>query len=91
MKIAHLHGYACEFSTETRDGQTVTQYPAGRMVDLQGLEQVLKYIREKYGNIGIYIQENGCGQIDDDDDGLMDVERIDYLKKYIAATLKAIR
>ncbi|XP_039838657.1 beta-glucosidase 20-like isoform X2 [Panicum virgatum] len=76
---------------ETRDGQTVTQYPAGRMVDPQGLEQVLKYIREKYGNIGIYIQENGRGQIDDDDDDLMDVERIDYLKKYITATLKAIR
>jgi len=29
------------------------------MVDPQGLEQVLKYIREKYGNIGIYIHENG--------------------------------
>ncbi|RLN30577.1 beta-glucosidase 20-like isoform X1 [Panicum miliaceum] len=76
---------------ETRDGQTVTQYRPGRMVDPQGLEHVLKYIREKYGNISIYLQENGRGQIDDGDDDLMDVERIDFLKKYIAGTLKAIR
>lgn len=29
------------------------------MVDPQGLEHVLKYIHEKYGNVSIYIQENG--------------------------------
>ncbi|CAD6272332.1 unnamed protein product [Miscanthus lutarioriparius] len=71
---------------ETRDGQAAIQYPPGSMVDPQGLEHVLKYIREKYGNISIYIQENGRP-----DDSLMDVERIDFLKAYIASTLKAIR
>ncbi|KAL6902144.1 hypothetical protein ACP4OV_005020 [Aristida adscensionis] len=73
---------------ETKDGTTSIQYLPGRMVDPQGLEHVLKYLREKYGNISIYIQENGRGQADDN---LMDVERIDFLKKYIASTLKAIR
>ncbi|KAL6620112.1 hypothetical protein ACP70R_035251 [Stipagrostis hirtigluma subsp. patula] len=72
----------------TRDGPTSMQYLSGRMIDPQGLEHVLKYLREKYGNISIYIQENGRGQADDN---LMDVERIDFLKKYIASTLKAIR
>ncbi|XP_021303927.1 beta-glucosidase 20 isoform X2 [Sorghum bicolor] len=71
---------------DTRDGPAAIQYPAGTMVDPQGLEHVLKYIREKYGNISIYIQENGRP-----DDSLMDVDRIDFLKVYIASTLKAIR
>uniref|UniRef100_A0A0A9HCT8 BGL20 n=1 Tax=Arundo donax TaxID=35708 RepID=A0A0A9HCT8_ARUDO len=73
---------------ETRDGPTSMQYLPGRMVDPHGLEHVLKGLQEKYGNISIYIQENGRGQADDN---LMDVERIDFLKEYIASTLKAIR
>uniref|UniRef100_A0A0D9WFP9 4-hydroxy-7-methoxy-3-oxo-3,4-dihydro-2H-1,4-benzoxazin-2-yl glucosidebeta-D-glucosidase n=1 Tax=Leersia perrieri TaxID=77586 RepID=A0A0D9WFP9_9ORYZ len=60
----------------------------GTAVDPQGLEHALEYIRENYGNLPVYIQENGSGA----PDGTMDdVERINYLAKYIAATLKAIR
>ncbi|TVU19022.1 hypothetical protein EJB05_35147 [Eragrostis curvula] len=73
---------------DTRDGPTSIQYPAGRMIDPQGLEHVLRYLRGKYGNISIYIQENGCGQTDD---SLMDEQRIDFLKKYMASILKSIR
>ncbi|GJM88380.1 hypothetical protein PR202_ga04437 [Eleusine coracana subsp. coracana] len=45
---------------ETRNGPTsMQQYLPGRMIDPQGLEYVLKYLQRKYGNISIYIQENG--------------------------------
>ncbi|KAK3138982.1 hypothetical protein QOZ80_5AG0376120 [Eleusine coracana subsp. coracana] len=64
------------------------QYLPGRMIDPQGLEYVLKYLQRKYGNISIYIQENGRAQTDDN---LMDLERIDFLKMHMASTLKSIR
>ncbi|EAY97754.1 hypothetical protein OsI_19667 [Oryza sativa Indica Group] len=64
------------------------QFVPGTIVDPRGLEHALKYIREKYGNLPIYIQENGSGS---SSETLDDVERINYLAKYIAATLKAIR
>lgn len=34
------------------------------------------------------LHHSGCGQLSDD---LMDVQRVEFLKKYIASTLKAIR
>jgi beta-glucosidase/6-phospho-beta-glucosidase/beta-galactosidase len=37
----------------------VAQFLPGNTVDPQGLENALEYIRENYGNLTIYIQENG--------------------------------
>jgi beta-glucosidase len=31
----------------------------GEMVDPRGLELILEYFQEKYGNLSFYIQENG--------------------------------
>jgi len=58
------------------------------MVDPHGLQLILEYIQEKYGNLTFYFQENGYRG---SDGTLNDLERIDYLAKYIAGTLKAIR
>ncbi|TVU19049.1 hypothetical protein EJB05_35177 [Eragrostis curvula] len=60
----------------------------GRMVDPQGLEHILGYFQATYGNLSFYIQENGYKGADGN---LNDVERIGYLAKYMASTLKAIR
>ncbi|KAH7676639.1 Beta-glucosidase protein [Dioscorea alata] len=54
-----------------------------------GLRKILEYINEKYKNLPIYVQENGCGL--DMEDTLNDTYRIDYLNGYIGSTLEAIR
>uniref|UniRef100_A0A0D9ZY69 Uncharacterized protein n=1 Tax=Oryza glumipatula TaxID=40148 RepID=A0A0D9ZY69_9ORYZ len=72
----------------TKNDTPTPVFVPGTIVDPRGLEHALKYIREKYGNLPIYIQENGSGS---SSETLDDVERINYLAKYIAATLKAIR
>uniref|UniRef100_A0A0E0L1M4 Uncharacterized protein n=1 Tax=Oryza punctata TaxID=4537 RepID=A0A0E0L1M4_ORYPU len=72
----------------TKNDTPTSEFSPGPTVDPQGLEHALEYIRENYGNLPIYIQENGSGT---PDGTLDDVERINCLAKYIAATLKAIR
>lgn len=72
----------------TKNDPPNAQILPGKKVDPQGLEHALEYIRGKYGNLPIYIQENGNGGADCT---LNDVERIDYLEKYLASILKAIR
>ncbi|RLN29601.1 hypothetical protein C2845_PM05G23110 [Panicum miliaceum] len=72
----------------TKDAPPTATILPGKMVDPHGLELILEYFQEKYGNLTFYIQENGYGGTDGT---LNDLERIDYLTKYIAGTLKAIR
>ncbi|KAL5202699.1 hypothetical protein ABZP36_013651 [Zizania latifolia] len=88
-----LNHYTSNYASSNSDVvksplQDVTADIAALFRDPQGLEHVLEYIREKYGNFLIYIQENGQGGTDGSMD---DVERIECLAEYIAATLKAIR
>jgi len=56
--------------------------------DPKGLQLVLEYLKETYGNLPIYVQENGSGSADD---GLDDTDRIGYLSSYMQSTLNAIR
>ncbi|KAF0927697.1 hypothetical protein E2562_035607 [Oryza meyeriana var. granulata] len=86
-----LHDLTADVATLFRVTKNDTPSPEflpGNRVDPQGLQNALEYIRENYGNLPIYIQENGSGA---PDGTLDDVERISYLEKHIAATLKAIR
>ncbi|KAL6864727.1 hypothetical protein ACP4OV_015878 [Aristida adscensionis] len=75
------------FRATMNDTPTTAILP-GKMVDPRGLELILEYFQESYGNLSFYIQENGYGGADDT---LNDVERIDYLTKYMASTLNSIR
>lgn len=52
----------------------------------QGLEDILKWIRDNYNNIEVYITENGWS----DEGELNDTDRIDYLKSHLQAVLNAI-
>ncbi|KAL1775207.1 Lactase-phlorizin hydrolase, partial [Sigmodon hispidus] len=53
-----------------------------------GMRRLLNWIKEEYGNIPIYITENGQGL---NKPTLDDTERIFYLKTYINEALKAYR
>ncbi|CAB3409037.1 unnamed protein product [Caenorhabditis bovis] len=56
----------------------------------QGLHDLLKYIKLKYGNIPVMITENGCMDVDGSDP-LRDAHRIKYIEGHISAVSKAIR
>ncbi|XP_069134731.1 LOW QUALITY PROTEIN: lactase/phlorizin hydrolase-like [Argopecten irradians] len=61
----------------------------GRMYDTPfSMRKMLNWIRRKYGDVPILITENGaCDQTD----GIVDPDRIDFLRKYTNEVLKAIR
>ncbi|XP_004527161.1 myrosinase 1 [Ceratitis capitata] len=52
----------------------------------QGLEDILKWIRDNYNNVEVYITENGWS----DDGALNDTDRVTYLKSHLQAVLNAI-
>ncbi|XP_051227151.1 beta-glucosidase 5 isoform X1 [Lolium perenne] len=56
--------------------------------DPKGLQHVLEYLKEAYGNLPIYVQENGMGSADDN---LYDTDRIGYLSSHMESTLDAVR
>uniref|UniRef100_A0ACD5W076 Uncharacterized protein n=1 Tax=Avena sativa TaxID=4498 RepID=A0ACD5W076_AVESA len=62
--------------------------PTNTPSDPKGLQLVLEYLKETYGNLPIYVQENGSGSADD---GLDDTDRIGYLSSYMQSMLDAIR
>ncbi|KAM0852521.1 hypothetical protein ACQ4PT_051697 [Festuca glaucescens] len=56
--------------------------------DPKGLQLVLEYLKEAYGNLPIYVQENGIGSADDN---LYDTDRIGYLSSHMESMLNAVR
>lgn len=54
-----------------------------------GLEGLLEYIKQNYGNPPIYILENG--RPTNHQSSLNDAGRIEYLHSYIAAVLNSVR
>lgn len=56
--------------------------------DPKGLQLVLEYLKKAYGNLPLYVQENGKGSASD---SLDDTDRIDYLSSYMESTLNAVR
>uniref|UniRef100_A0ACD5W9P9 Uncharacterized protein n=2 Tax=Avena sativa TaxID=4498 RepID=A0ACD5W9P9_AVESA len=49
---------------------------------------MLRYLKERYGDIPIYVQETGYAS---SNDTVHDTDRAEYLKTYIASALAAIR
>ncbi|KAJ4868169.1 Beta-glucosidase 3 [Raphanus sativus] len=54
-----------------------------------GLEGVLEYIKQNYGNPPVYILENGTPT--NQHSSLNDIGRVEYLHAYIAAVLSSVR
>ncbi|KAJ0471542.1 putative beta-glucosidase [Helianthus annuus] len=63
--------------------------PSQFEVDPLGLQKLLNYLKEKYGNPPIYIHENG--QVQPRNGTLIDTPRVEYLHAYIGALLDALR
>lgn len=53
----------------------------------QGLQDLLRWIKNKYDNPTVMITENGWS----DDGQLDDVDRVDYLRAHLASVVRAIR
>ncbi|XP_067634513.1 myrosinase 1-like isoform X2 [Eurosta solidaginis] len=51
-----------------------------------GLEDILRWIRDNYNNVEVYITENGWS----DDGELVDLDRIGFLKAHLQAVLNAL-
>ncbi|CAM0884546.1 unnamed protein product [Alopecurus aequalis] len=83
--------YSADMSVYQRASRT--KPPSGKYVpssspsDPQGLQFVLQYLKEAYGDLPIYVQENGNAS----NDTLDDTDRVQYLKTYMGSTLKALR
>ncbi|XP_020087432.1 beta-glucosidase 22 isoform X2 [Ananas comosus] len=74
----------------TRDDPPAGKFVPTRMqIDPAGLQYMLEYIKEVYGNPPVYIQENGYGQ--KANDTIHDAERVDYLSGYMGSMLSAIK
>ncbi|XP_020150990.1 beta-glucosidase 2 [Aegilops tauschii subsp. strangulata] len=87
-----VRDYKADMSVNSRGSRT--DPPAGQgpptdaPSDPKGLQLALEYLKETYGNLPIYVQENGMGSADD---SLDDTGRIGYLSSYMGSTLKAMR
>ncbi|KAI7740831.1 hypothetical protein M8C21_020151 [Ambrosia artemisiifolia] len=64
-------------------------HPTQFEVNPLGLQKLLNYLKETYGNPPIYIHENG--QVQPRNGTLIDTVRVEYLHAYIGALLDALR
>lgn len=63
----------------------------GWTVYSQGLNSVLQFITERYGEVPIYITENGvCCNTDVEDGRVRDTARINYIREHITQIARAI-
>ncbi|PWZ44057.1 hypothetical protein Zm00014a_032332 [Zea mays] len=80
-------------SQETKgpDGEPIGP-PMGNWIYLypQGLKDLLKIMKEKYGNPPMYITENGMAEVDLGNN-LNDQKRIDYLQSHLAALQESVQ
>jgi len=58
----------------------------------QGLTQALLWVKERYGDIPLYVTENGAAFVDPPEDKGMinDAARVDYLRAHLVAARRAI-
>lgn len=57
--------------------------PSEKKIYPEGMRELLKYIKTKYGNPVVYVTENGVG----DCGTLLDETRVNYLRDYIDQVL----
>ncbi|XP_077227217.1 beta-glucosidase 22-like [Tasmannia lanceolata] len=75
--------------TDSKDGTPGQYIPNYLTSTPSGMQKILEYFKEVYGNPPIYIQENG--RATPYNETLNDTSRIDYLSGYLNAALSAIR
>uniref|UniRef100_A0ACD5W432 Uncharacterized protein n=1 Tax=Avena sativa TaxID=4498 RepID=A0ACD5W432_AVESA len=84
--------YNADMSIQTRGSRTDPPCGQGAPTnvpsDPKGLQLALEYLEETYGNLPIYVQENGMGSADG---SLDDRDRVAYLRSYMESTLSALR
>jgi beta-glucosidase len=56
----------------------------------EGLTRVLKWVGTQYGDVPVYITENGAA-FDDSPDRLNDTARVEYLRQHLAAAYNALQ
>ncbi|KAM0883669.1 hypothetical protein ACQ4PT_031489 [Festuca glaucescens] len=98
-----VRDYNMDMSIYVRGSRTDPPPPAGQGAptnvpsDPKGLQLVLEYLKGTYGNLPIYIQENGKHNFPPEasmgsaDGSLDDTDRIAYLSSYMESTLHALR
>ena len=101
-----VDGFAMNTSGQKGSGQELgfkglfkmVRNPNGRYTDWdweiypEGLTDAILRINKRYGNVPIYITENGLGAKDPIVNGeVLDQPRIDYLRDHIQATAEAIK
>jgi beta-glucosidase len=73
-------------------GATYTE--TGWEVFAQGLTDTLLWVKDRYGNLPLYVTENGASFFDPpavNGPGVPDPHRVDYLRRHIAAVHAALR
>lgn len=91
------NGNAFAYTTGERNGLpigTPTAMPTFYVVP-HGLEMMVNYTKNRYNNMPMFLTENGYAQGSNNymsaKDFVNDVERVDYLNKYLGSLLKTIR
>ncbi|BAB90397.1 putative beta-glucosidase [Oryza sativa Japonica Group] len=69
----------------------IARAPTRSMGDPHGLQLMLQHLKESYGDLPIYVQENGKYRKASSNDSLDDTDRVDYIKGYIEGVLNATR
>ncbi|XP_078167091.1 beta-glucosidase 18-like [Carex rostrata] len=96
-EVADFNGNAFTYTTGERNGipiGTPTAMPTFYVVP-HGLEMMVNYIKERYNNMPMFLTENGYAQGVSNyttvKDFVNDLDRVDYLNKYLGMLLKTIR
>ncbi|XP_051218183.1 beta-glucosidase 16 isoform X1 [Lolium perenne] len=88
-------GNALVFATGERDGVQIGESTAlhGFYVVPEGMEEILRYVNQRYENPPIYVTENGYSQYSNNnmEDMINDVGRVNYLQGYLSCISSAIR
>ncbi|CAM8900808.1 unnamed protein product [Rhodiola kirilowii] len=81
--------------TTARDGVPIGGATAASLfwVVPRGMEEIVDFVKERYNNTPIFITENGyAGKAKEPvQDDLNDIERVDFMKSYLAALALSIR
>ncbi|MEM9424722.1 MAG: GH1 family beta-glucosidase [Spirochaetota bacterium] len=90
--IAHDPYTPPHYTQELRAYQPLTDF--GWPIVPEGLFRLLKWVKEEYGDIPLYITENGCAapdKLSDCGQFCSDPMRVDYLRRHFAAMKRAVR
>ncbi|KAF7013215.1 hypothetical protein CFC21_027327 [Triticum aestivum] len=86
---------ALVLATGERDGVAIGKPTAfdGYYDVPEGMEQIVKYVNQRYKNTPLYVTENGYSQHSNDtmDKLINDVERVNYLHGYLTCLSSAVR